>query len=405
MAHVLHYGRSATLALEIPSHALLADTARVPGLALEDPAAAAFAALANPAGYPALSRAVVPGDRVVISVDPGVPQALSIVAGVVRTLIDAGVAAGDILVLSARAPDLDESAVGVLPVVLSGVARVMHDPRDRAGLCYLAAAKDATPIYLNRHLCEADVIVPISLLRPRAACGSGSLHGGLFPTFSDIAALERFRVPASATQAAERRRRRDEADEVAWLLGLQLTVQVIAGPGNSVARVLAGLLPEILEQGQALADAAWSPEVPVKAALVVAAITGDTYDQNWENLGRALCAASEVCAEDGTIVLCTGLRCPPGAALKRLAHSADDERLWRRLQQERSEDALSAVLLLENRQRQHIYLLSHLDEGTVEALGIGHITAVAEIDRLSRHAETCILLADAHRAAPRLAGR
>jgi hypothetical protein len=64
---------------------------------------------------------------------------------------------------------------------------------------------------------------------------------------------------------------------------------------------------------------------------------------------------------------------------------------------------MSAALLLENRQRQHIYLLSDLDEGTVEALGVGYITTVEEIDRLGRHADSCILLADAHRAAPKIA--
>ena len=59
----------------------------------------------------------------------------------------------------------------------------------------------------------------------------------------------------------------------------------------------------------------------------------------------------------------------PGPALRRLAHSTDDDRLWQRLQHDHSEDALSAFLLLENRQRQHIYLLSDLDESTVEVAG------------------------------------
>ena len=127
-----------------------------------------------------------------------------------------------------------------------------HDPRDQAGLCYLAATKDAAPIYLNRHLCEADVIVPINLLRPRAALGSASVHGGLYPTFSDAATWERFRVPSLITHAAEQKRRRAEADEVAWLLGLQLSVQVIAGPGDSVRHILAGLLPPVLEAGLAV---------------------------------------------------------------------------------------------------------------------------------------------------------
>ena len=101
--------------------------------------------------------------------------------------------------------------------------------RDQANLSYLAASKDAEPIYLNRHLCEADVIIPISLSRPRRSLGYTGLHGGLYPVFADEAARGRFRAPSSATEAVERRRRRTEADEVGWLLGVQLIVQIVPG--------------------------------------------------------------------------------------------------------------------------------------------------------------------------------
>jgi nickel-dependent lactate racemase len=400
MTQVLRYGRSSTLALEIPPEALVADGTRVDGEILDDPAAAVVAALQDPMGYPPLARAVVPGDRVVIPVDPGVPRVPQVVAGVVRTLMSANVDPSDMVVLTARGPEPEAAWARDFP---SAVMVSAHDPRDKAGLCYLAAAKDATPIYLNRHLCEADVIVPINLLRPRAALGYAGMHSGLFPTFSDEATRERFREPALATHATARKRRQDEADEVAWLLGLQLTVQIVAGPGNSVRHILAGLIQQVADPGSTLVEAAWSPPVPCKAALVVAAIAGEEYEQSWENFGRALYAACEVCADNGTIVLCTGLQCDPGPALKRLASYATDERLLQRLQHDRSEDAMSAALLLENRQRQHIYLLSDLDEGTVEALGVGYITTVEEIDRLGRHADSCILLADAHRAAPKIA--
>jgi hypothetical protein len=109
-----------------------------------------------------------------------------------------------------------------------------------------------------------------------------------------------------------------------------------------------------------------------------------------------------VCLPQGTIVLCTDLQCAPGSALRRLAGYGEDARLPQRLQKERSEDAVSAALLLEHRQRQHIYLLSGLDESTVESLGVGYITHPAEIKHLSQQADSCILLADAQRASPQV---
>ena len=94
-------------------------------------------------------------------------------------------------------------------------------------------------------------------------------------------------MPSLITHAAEQKRRRAEADEVAWLLGLQLCVQVIAGPGDSVRHILAGLLPPVLEAGLPLAEAAWSQEFPHRAALVVAAIGGREAEQTWDSFGRA----------------------------------------------------------------------------------------------------------------------
>jgi hypothetical protein len=190
---------------------------------------------------------------------------------------------------------------------------------------------------------------------------------------------------------------------VDWLLGLQLAVQIVAGPGNSVLHVLAGMIARVTDAGRVLVEAVWSQEVPRKAQLVVAAIAGGNCEQSWENFGRALHAASQVCTPEGTIVLCTDLQCTPGPALQQLTGYADDPRLWQRLRQERSEDAVAAALLLEHRQRQHIYLLSGLDENTVESLGVGYIADPEAINHLSRHAESCILLADAQRASPQLA--
>ena len=245
------------------------------------------------------------------------------------------------------------------------------------------------------------MIVPVNVLRPRASLGYAGIHSGLYPTFSDEATQQRFRAPMALTLTAEQKRRREEADEVAWLLGLQMTVQIVAGPGDSLLHVLAGLIEEVAAHGFELVEAVWSHEVPSKADLVVAAIEGGTDDQSWENFGRALYAASQICTDRGTIVLCTDLQCRPGPSLQRLAGCEGDAKLLQRIRRDRSEDALSASLLLETRERQHIFLLSRLDESSVEALGVGYVTTPEQVNRLARHADSCILLADAHRAAPK----
>ena len=102
------------------------------GAILDDPAAAMVAALQDPVGYPPLARAVVPGDRVVISVDPAVPQVPQVVAGVVRTLMSADVNPADIVVLTSRTSDPDAGWARELPAAASAVTVIAHDPRDKA---------------------------------------------------------------------------------------------------------------------------------------------------------------------------------------------------------------------------------------------------------------------------------
>ena len=176
------------------------------------------------------------------------------------------------------------------------------------------------------------------------------------------------------------------------------------GVGESILHVLAGEVEAVGKLGRALCEAAWLYRVPRRASLVVAAIGGGPEQQTWENFARALLAASAVAADDGAIVLCTGLTCAPGPALQQLAKLDDeDERTLRQLRRESSADAVSAALLGNVRQRTRIYLLSGLDEETVEDLGLGYVSCGEEVNHLCQHHESCILMADAHRAVVELA--
>ncbi len=398
----LRYGRASTLELEVAPQTLLADALPAPGV-LADPMAATIAALSNPRQYPPLSQSVVPGDRVVIAAQADIPCLPAIVAGVTSVLDQAGLEQENRRVVLADTSSTAGEGRSVDGDTLAGLAWEWHDPSDKSALCYLAAEESGAPIYLNRHLCDADVIIPIGLLRPRGALGYLGLHSGLFPAFSDVATRQRFSGWTAQAVLAARKKLRREAIEVDWLLGLQLAMQIVAGPGDTVRHVLAGLLSELREEGRALAEAAWACACPQRADFVVAAIGGGPSEQTWTNFARALHAALQVSMPGGTIVLCTEIRCRPGASLQRLSGSDDDERLWRRLHSDHTDDAAAAALLLEHRQSQHIYLLSELDAAVVEAWGIGSVQDPREISRLSEHAASCLLLDDAHRTVVRLA--
>lgn len=398
MMHQLKYGASSTLELDVPDAALIArpdETDKV----IEDPAAAVRKALADPVNFPPLSQAVVPGDRVVLALDPEVPQAGEIVAGAVAALVDAGVDPDHITVLQAQRHEHTADLSARLGSAAPGVVFSVHDPDDRGQLAYLAASKDASPIVLNRHLCDADLVLPINLVRPDVSLLYPGPQGGLCPTFADTATQQRFQTPNAMATRRQQQRRREEAEEVAWLLGIQLTLQVIAGPGDSLLHVLAGPDAELSSRSHQLAIDVWGYDIRDKAELVVATIEGQEDVQSWENFSRALHTAQQLCETGGTIVLCTDLATPPGPALRRLSQSEDKELLLKRLGNDRSADAISAWLLVDGRDTWHVFLLSQLDEATVESLGIGYVDTPAHINRISGHCKSCILLTDAHRAA------
>ena len=81
-------------------------------------------------------------------------------------------------------------------------------------------------IYLNRTIFDADVILPIGCMRLETSLGYHGIYGDLFPAFSDEETLRRFRAPSNENSVLLRRRRRQEVDEVGWLLGVALSVQV-----------------------------------------------------------------------------------------------------------------------------------------------------------------------------------
>ncbi|MGM0485653.1 MAG: lactate racemase domain-containing protein [Planctomycetota bacterium] len=395
----LRYGTSSTLRLDLPAEALVADCTEVPGTVVSDPAEAVAGALSNPVSFPPLGEAVVPGDRVVIAIDPDVPRSGEIVAGVVGALLDTVVEPDHITVLQTRRHLPTDQITAELPTSARQVNFAVHDPDDQGQLAYLAASKDATPVVLNRLLCDADLVIPVNLLRPESALLYTGPHAGLCPTFSDSETQHQFRGPDAMASGDQKRHLWDKANEIAWLLGVQLTLQVVAGPGESVLRVLAGLDEHVSRQGRALVNATWAYDVSRRAELVVATIEGQLDNQSWENLGRALHAAQQACLPEGTIVLCTELSCEPGPALERLmGGGGDGETLLTPSGSTHWEDSVAAHLLGDARDASHIFLLSQLDEGAVESLGMGHIEKPEQINRICRQYNSCILLANAHRA-------
>lgn len=400
MSAALYYGPGTLLEIDLAPACLMADLSRLSARSIDDPVTAVCAALADPLGFPPLARATVPGDRIVVAIADDVPRQAAVVAGIVHSLVEANVLPEDITVLLSGGVDACEiQGIGdLLPSRLAAEVHIQqHDPLDTKSLAYLAASKENKPIFFNRLLFDADMVLPVGCLRPQASLGYLGVHGSLFPAFSDQATWQRFRAVGGSDGEVQQRRHAREAAEAAWLLGIHLILQVVPGVGDSLLHVLAGEADAVAQQGRGLCEAAWLHRLSDSPQLVVAAIEGGPHVQTWENVSRALHAALAVTADHGAIVLCTDLKRPPGPALQRLAGQPDDLIARREILRDRSFDAAAALMLLDARPRVDVFLLSGLSEDTVEDLGLGYVTGPEQIVRLSRQYPNCLLLGDAHR--------
>jgi nickel-dependent lactate racemase len=403
MSLILRYGANSRVEFELPSTALVADCRTPRGAPVADLTVAASAALEQPLDFPPLRQSVVSGDRVAVALEPAVPQASLLVSAVVSHLLGAGIAAGDISIVhpGTDRAGADDALRRELPAaVRKSIEIVAHDPAHRDGLSYLAANRDGDPIYIDRRLVDADVVLPIGCIRLPSTPGYFGVNATLYPTFSDAATLDRYHAIDAEPSTDDTSRRRQEADEIAWLLGVLLTIQVVPATAGGVLHVVAGKTESVERRGEALSQSAWQFEIPRRAQLVVAAIEGGEDQQTWDNVGRAIAAAARVVADDGAIALCTDLATPPGPALACLARARDLADAERHIRRQHSADAGVAHALAAALERGRVYLLSRLDESVVEDLGMAPVGDSSDIARLIQRHPSCILLGNAQFAQP-----
>jgi nickel-dependent lactate racemase len=396
MRSFLRYGENLEVGLDVPDGALVAEFLAPRGEPIGDPQGAVAAALASPLDFPPLEQAVVPGDRVVLALGADVPCARAVVGALLETLLRRGVEPGAITILR---PETAAAQSKDLALIERSVKVVTHQPGNREQLAYLAATADGKPVYLNRALCDADMVVPITCLH--SGSDSGSYAAGIYPTFSDQVAIERYRHPGLANPESEvAERARHEANEVAWLLGILFTVQTVPGSRGEVLHVVAGSYETVARRATELYDRAWNCAIPCRASLVVAGLEGGAGEQTWENLGRAITAAGKAVSDDGAIAILSDLEQDPGPGVRRLGDFENPRDAVRHLRKERPRDVVPAIQLAQALSRARVYLLSRLQESLIEDLGVAPVENTAEIARLVRRHSSCIVLSSAQRAVP-----
>jgi hypothetical protein len=367
------------LELELPDAGLVGHWRGPAGLPLDSFRNAAREAFERPRNYPPLRQAVVPGDRVAIPLSAGIPALGPLLEIIADVLGRSGVSRDAICVLATEDPrQSDPSAIP------PGLAFARHDPTDRAGLAYLSATSAGRRIYLNRHVTDADFVLPIGRLGFEERLGYQGPWSVLFPRMSDEAARGDRRGDRPTRQQQELGLA--ESAEVGWLLGCQFQVGILAG-ASAAAGILAGRDEDVRREGIASVEASWTFRVDEEADLVIAGISADGFPGGWEELSIALAAASSLVRPGGKIALLSRVAGEPGDALRRLAEASSRDEGFASLRVGEGEpDYRAARRIAEALARSDVYLLSDLEPDFLEDLGVVSLARPEEVRRLSRTA-------------------
>jgi hypothetical protein len=374
-----------SLEFEVPEERVVARWRGPEGLDRSSAAAAIEEALEHPRDFPAFRQLFVPGDRVAIALDPEIPQADVVLGAIVEVLGRAGVES-ETLTIVCPAPAIEESAGAIAPAAPVEI----HDPDDRARIAYLASTRDGRRVYLNRSITDADVVVPVGLLRYDSDVGYRGPWSVLFPGLSDRQTMRSLRNgPGSGIPEADRGRRAarlEEASEVTWLLGSQFYFGIVPA-ARGILEVVAGLDAAVRSHGIDTVDRNWTMTAPEAAELVVAGVGGSSVPATLADLAAALETASGLVRRGGRIVVLSRATGAIGPALQRLSTVEEPGEALAALRGlEEADDYSIARRIAAAAAWADLFVASGLDAEFVEGLSIAPLERPEQARRLAANA-------------------
>lgn len=316
------------------------------------------AALESPIGLNVpLHKALTPDDRVAVVLDERLPHLGELLAEVLSHLHGGGVEAAAVSVVVP--PSESQPWIDDLPDELDDIHVEVHDPTDVRKVAFLGMSSTGRKVYLNRTLVEADFVVVLSGRRFAAWGGLDGAEGSIFPALSNAETLGG--VSTAAT-------RKEEAEAVAYMLGTPCFVQIIEGPGDTVAEVVAGI-GTASKEGRKRQKARWACQVDEKADLVIVGAGGSRI--KWADILTAAANGLKCLADDGRLVILTDL--PEDQIADRPPWADDDASVT-------------------------VFVGAEWDEERYGSLDIGHhLGSERELARLIAAAERVVVLPDAYK--------
>lgn len=352
--------------------------------------------LTSPIDFPPLGQAVVTGDRIVIALDRYVPAAEECIAAVWKPLSERGVAPEDVLILQPIALPgvaLQDPRTKLPESVRESVRWKIHDPTEVDQLAYLSSTVEGERIYLARDLVDADLVLTIGEIAFDPLMGVRGTNSVLYPGLSNVESIAKAHGQGHLELGPnDDRGLRQLVDEVGWMLGLQFTVQVVAGTGRGATRVYAGLDSSVMNLGREALFESWMVASEERADIVLLTIDEDCAGHQWTQLGAALATARRLVAKGGKVIVLSELACETGDGMNLIRQVRDAHDVLKPLRQQSPPDLIPATQLASAVDWAEVYLLSKLDSTIVDELFMIPIESVESVDHLLRVGDSTLFI-------------
>lgn len=348
--------------------------------------------LRNPLEYPCILDAIVPGDRIAIAIESGLPMSESVVAELIQFLVANEIPADSIcVVLGTNSAAWKHQIETAIATRLDGkfdataIQIINHVPGDMPSHGYIAAAESADPIYIQRQLFEADVVIPIYCVRT-ADSPSASDKYGISPGFADAATQHRWNLAWLEDNAHHLHQQTKLSHEAGWLMGIQFAIAIIPACDGTIANVCAGKPESVFAKANQSIERSTvtTSDSDGDYDLVVALVEGDASQQSWMNVARAIAHADAQCSTNGVIAVCSDLE-EISDGIAQLTSDEQDGKLQRRLLKSDMEDAFAAAVIRSVQSKRSVYLMSRLSSPQIESMGLAYLATAADILRLRSH--------------------
>lgn len=393
------YGHDAVFQGEILAKRLVQHFQPPPDL--KDIASAIRTALDHPLEFPTIQQACVPGDKIVIALDPETPRAEAIIALLWKQLSAAGVTADGVTILTHTGgiEKMNCDPRSLLPTeVQQAMQLVAHDPSAADGTAYLASTVNGQRVYLAREIVEADLVIPIGCAQFDSLLGYRGEATVLYPSLSNSETIaQAIGQGHEELTPNDSRPLRQLADEVCWLLGTQFAISAIPGQGNHLQAVFSGSVEAVGRAAREELLAKCALELTARAETVLVAIDAGTVGHTWEQVSEVLDMARQLVERSGRIIVLTQLAEPLGPGLEYIREMRTAKDSVKAIRAARPTDYLVANRLAKAVDWANVYFRSELPSQVVEDLFMIPLDSDVEIQRLLSGDDLVVVIEGAQR--------